>query len=74
MKIFEVDSKLNFNTMTSLLSPVGRISSSKKAFATKEKAEEYYKQLYSAANLLGIGGYLEANIHELEIEWLKMND
>lgn len=68
MKIFEVDSKLNFNTMTALLSPVGRISNNKKAFGTKEKAEEYYKKLYDAANLLGISGYLEASINELEIE------
>lgn len=68
MKIFEVDSKLDFNSMTSLLAPVGKIGNNKKAFGTKVKAEEYYKKLYEAANLLGISGYLNVSINELEIE------
>lgn len=40
----------------------------KKAFATKEKAEEHYKKLYDAANILEIGGQLIARIDELELE------
>lgn len=67
MKIFEVDSVLNISA-TGISLGYPRSFSNKKVFGTKDKAEEHYKNLYNAANLLGIGGYLEAHIHELEIE------
>lgn len=40
----------------------------RRAFTTREKAEEFYKTLFDAAGVLLITGSVEANIHEVTIE------
>lgn len=68
MKVFEVEWNIsgqnNFGLQTY---PPFSNSVSKKVFGTREKAEELYKRLYDAANLLGIGSLI-AKIHEVELE------
>lgn len=43
-------------------------TTNKKAFSTKEKASEFYKELYDAASILKISGAIQATISEIEIE------
>lgn len=66
MKLYQVDWMIPISS--SILGHYGASTPNKKAFTTKEKAEEFYKQLHTAAGLLNISGSISSSISEVEID------
>lgn len=65
MKIWEVSWSTPKEHML-MSSSYNLSTNNKKAFATREKAEELYKKIYDAASLLQIG--IQCYINEVELE------
>lgn len=66
MKLYQVDWIIPISASMMMSYPA--TTTNKKAFTTREKAEEFYKKLYECAAILNIGGQMSANINEIEVE------
>lgn len=68
MKLWEVNWYVNVSNYNQLLSTSYYQTKNKRLFTSKEKAQELYKQLHDAAQLLNSSGLLNCTIDEVEIE------
>lgn len=66
MKLYQVEWSVPLQSYMMLQSTAS--TRNKKAFTTREKADEFYKQIWSAACLLQINGALQINTTEVEVE------
>lgn len=66
MKLYQVEWGINHQQMSFM--SYNSSYKSKKSFSSKEKAEEFYNKIQSAASLLNITGLLSSNIDEVEID------